>query len=243
MKKEETNRALHRSIAPEFNKGLKLVDIDTAIAEYMQDTVIPNVTEHDTVIKVPLLYGNAERWAAARKEGYIRDQRGQIQIPLVMFKRNSIERDTSLPQFKEASVLPAFKTYSKTNRYDRFSVLNNNPPVQEHYNISVPDYITVTYEIIIWTSFTEHMNKIVEAFQYATDRYWGKRDGYKFRARLDSFDNQQEVGEGSERIIRTTFTLTVNAYLLPESDDSWPTVTKSFTSKRTVFGIETIVKE
>jgi hypothetical protein len=81
--------------------------------------------------------------------------------------------------------------------------------------VSVPDYVTVSYEVMIWTSFTEHMNKIVEQFQYATDRYWGSEDGYKFRTRIDSFDNQQEVGEGSERVIRTSFTMTVNAYLLP----------------------------
>ena len=92
---------------------------------------------------------------------------------------------------------------------------------------------------MIWTSFTEHMNKIVEAFQYATDRYWGKEDGFKFRTRIDSFDNQQEVGEGSERIIRTSFTMVVNAYLLPETYDDKPTVRKSFTPKKVVWGVET----
>ena len=40
------------------------------------------------------------------------------------------------------------------------------------------------------------MNKIVEAFQYATDEYWGDKEKYKFRVRIDSFDNQTEVGEG-----------------------------------------------
>jgi hypothetical protein len=83
------------------------------------------------------------------------------------------------------------------------------------------------------------MNKIVEAFQYVTDRYWGTVDGYKFRTRIDSFDNQQEVGEGSERIIRTTFTMAVNAYLLPEMSANKPTVKKEFSKKRIVFGIET----
>jgi hypothetical protein len=56
---------------------------------------------------------------------------------------------------------------------------------------------------------------------------------------IDSFDNQQEVGEGSERIIRTTFTMTVNAYLLPERYNEKPTVKKSLTAKRIVFGVET----
>ena len=239
MNKKETNRALQRGIKPEYTKGVKLLDVDTTIAEYMVDTVIPDVEEHNSKVKVPLLYGNAERWNNARAKGYLRDQRGKIQIPLVMFKRNSIERDTSLAQFKDVNYLPAYKKYSSKNRYERFSLQTDAKRALEKYEVSVPDYVTLTYEVMIWTSFTEHMNKIVEAFQYATDRYWGKEDGFKFRTRIDSFDNQQEVGEGSERIIRTSFTMVVNAYLLPETYDDKPTVRKSFTPKKVVWGVET----
>ena len=237
MNKKETNRALQRGIDKEYTKGVKLLDVDTTIAEYMVDTVIPDVEEHGNQVKVPLLYGNAERWNNARAKGYLRDQRGKIQIPLVMFKRNSIERDTNLAQFKDVNTLPAYRKYSKQNRYERFSLQPNAQKAFEQYEVSVPDYVTVTYEVMIWTSFTEHMNTIVEAFQYATDRYWGNEDGYKFRTRIDSFDNQQEVGEGSERIIRTSFTMVVNAYLLPETYDEKPTVKKSFTPKKVVWGI------
>ena len=239
MNKKETNRALQRGIKPEFTKGVKLLDIDTTIAEYMVDTIIPDVEENGNAVKVPLLYGNAERWNNARAKGYLRDQRGKIQIPLVMFKRNSIERNDSLAQFKDISYLPAYKKYSSTNRYERFSLQSDAGPAFEQYQIKIPDYVTVTYEVMIWTSFTEHMNKIVEAFQYATDRYWGTEDGYKFRTRIDSFDNQQEVGEGSERIIRTSFTMVSNAYLLPETYDEKPIVKKSFSPKKVVWGVET----
>ena len=62
MNKKETNRALQRSISKEFVKGVKLIDVDTTIAEYMIDTVIPDVEENGNKVKVPLLYGNAERW-------------------------------------------------------------------------------------------------------------------------------------------------------------------------------------
>ena len=190
-------------------------------------------------IKVPLIYGNAERWKGARKDGYLRDERGKIQIPLVMFKRNSIERDESLQHFKDAGIMPAFQQYSSKNRYERFTLQNNIKPVMELYSVKIPDYVTLTYEVMIWTSFTEHMNKIVEAFQYATDRYWGSEEKYKFRVRINSFDNQQEVGQGSERIIRTTFTMQVNAYLLPETFNENPVVKKERSKKRVVFGIET----
>ena len=239
MNKKETNRALQRSISKEFTKGVKLLDIDTTIAEYMVDTIIPDVEENGNKVKVPLLYGNAERWNNARAKGYLRDQRGKIQIPLVMFKRNSIDRQDGMAQFKDVNTLPAYKKYSQQNRYERFSLQMGASKAFEQYEVSVPDYVTVTYEVMIWTSFTEHMNTIVEQFQYATDRYWGKEDGFKFRTRIDSFDNQQEVGEGAERIIRTSFTMVVNAYLLPETYDENPTVRKSFTPKKVVWGVET----
>ena len=239
MERKDTNRANQLSIDKQFQKGVSLIDVDGAIADYMVNYIIPDLIENGNTVKVPMIYGNAERWEGARKNGYLRDQRGRIQIPLVMFKRNSIQRDEAHPILKDVYKMPAYKKYSTTNRYDRFTTINGATPTYETYEVSVPSYVTVTYEVMIWTSFTEHMNKIVEAFQYATDRYWGNEDGYKFRTRIDSFDNQQEVGEGTERVIRTTFTMAVNAYLLPEVFDKKPVVKKRFTPKRVIFGIET----
>lgn len=241
MERKETNRANQLATEPQFVKGVKLIDIDTVISDYMVDVIIPDLQENNNTIKVPLIYGNAERWTNARKQGYLRDQRGKIQIPLVMFKRNSIERDSSMQHFREQLFMPSFQKYSAKNRYEKFSVQVGAQPVYEMYNVRVPSYVTVTYEVMIWTSFTEHMNKIVEAFQYATDRYWGKEDGYRFRVRLESFDTQQEVGEGTERIIRTVFTMVANAYLLPETFDKKPTTKKYLSKKKVVFGIETDV--
>ena len=239
MDKRETNRAKQLSIDKEFIKGVKLIDVDTTIADYMSNVILPDLTENGAKLKVPLVYGNAERWNGARKNGYLRDTRGKIQIPLVMFKRNSIERNDVMANFQEVNKIATYKKYSPKNRYERFSLQNGVSPVQEMYHVAVPHYVTVTYEVMIWTSFTEHMNKIVEAFQYATDRYWGKEDGYKFKVKIDSFDNQQEVGAGSERIIRTSFNMVVNAYLLPETYNEKPTIKKERTKKRIVFGVET----
>lgn len=239
MDKKETNRAKQLSVEKEYIKGVKLIDIDTTIADYMSSVVIPDLEENDSLVKVPLIYGNAERWNGARKDGYLRDQRGKIQVPLIMFKRNSIERNDSMANFKEVNIISTYQKYSKKNRYEKFSLQNGVAPVQDLYSVNVSDYVTLTYEVMVWTSFTQHMNQIVEAFQYATDRYWGKEDGYRFKVRIDSFDTQQEVGEGSERIIRTTFNMIVNAYLLPERYNEKPTVKKTRTVKRVVFGVET----
>lgn len=224
----------------EKGKGVRLYDVDMAIAEHMIDVVIPTVEVFREKVKVPVLYGNPERWTAVQKQGYLRDKKGQLQIPLVMFKRNSVARDESMPSSMNRNLFyPTVSKYSKKHRYDRFSQMVNTQRPVEQYNITMPDYVTVTYEVMIWTDFTEHMNEIVEAFQYATDEYWGDKTGFKFRVKIDSFDNTTEVGEGSQRIVRTSFTMAVNAYLLPEKFDNESTHKKSLSPKKVVWGIET----
>ena len=134
---------------------------------------------------------------------------------------------------------PSVSRYSKKHKYDRFSAMTATEKPVELFDIVIPDYVTLTYEVIIWTDFTEHMNRVVEAFQYATDEYWGDKSGFKFRVKIDSFDNTTEISEGSQRIVRTNFTMAVNAYLLPEQFDNESTHKKSMSGKKVVFGVET----
>ena len=224
----------------EQGKGVKLYDVDMAIAEHMIDTVLPTVEIFQEKQKVPVVYGNPERWKSVQKDGYLRDKKGMLQIPLVMFKRNSINRDDSLSNTMNRHVsYPSVSRYSKKHRYDKFSAMSSTQKPVEVYDVVIPDYVNITYEVIIWTDFTEHMNKIVEAFQYATDEYWGDKGGFKFRVKIDSFDNTTEVSEGSQRIVRTSFTMAVYAYLLPEQFDNESTHKKSIVPKKVVWGTET----
>ena len=223
----------------ELGKGVRLYDVDLAIAEHMIDTVVPSVEAFNEKIKVPVMYGNPERWASIRKNGYLRDKNGMLQIPLIMFKRNSIARDDTMPNTMNRHVsYPTVTKFSKKHKYDRFSAMTGTTRPVQQYDIVMPDYVSISYEVMIWTDFTEHMNKIVEAFQYATDEYWGDKSGFKFRVKIDNFDNTTEVGEGTQRIVRTTFTMAVNAYLLPEKFDNEPTHNKSLSPKKVVWGLE-----
>ena len=243
LKKVPINRGEQFKVeapAQEKGKGVRLYDVDLAIAEHMIDTVVPSVEEFKEKIKVPVMYGNPERWKSIQKDGYLRDKKGVIQIPLIMFKRNSIERnDTMASSMNRHVSYPSVSKYSKKHKYDKFSAMTGTQRPVEVYDVVMPDYVTVSYEVIIWTDFTEHMNKIVEAFQYATDEYWGDKSGFKFKVKIDSFDNTTEVGEGSQRIVRTTFTMLVNAYLLPEQFNNESTHKKSLTPKKVVWGVET----
>jgi len=223
----------------ELGKGVRLYDVDLAIAEHMIDTVVPSVEAFNEKIKVPVMYGNPERWSSIQKNGYLRDKNGMLQIPLIMFKRNSISRDDTMPNTMNRHIsYPTVTKFSKKHKYDRFSAMTDTTRPVQQYDIVMPDYVSISYEVMIWTDFTEHMNKIVEAFQYATDEYWGDKSGFKFRVKIDNFDNTTEVGEGTQRIVRTTFTMAVNAYLLPEKFDNEPTHTKSLSPKKVVWGLE-----
>ena len=241
LKNKPINRAnQYKRESIEQGKGVRLYDVDLAIAEHMIDTVLPTVEIFQEKQKVPVVYGNPERWKAVQQDGFLRDKKGMIQIPMVMFKRNSIARDDALSSAMNRHVsYPSISKYSKKHKYDKFSAMTGTKKPVEIYDVVMPDYVNITYEVIIWTDFTEHMNKIVEAFQYATDEYWGDKNGFKFRVRIDSFDNTTELSEGSQRIVRTNFTMAVYAYLLPEQFDNESTHKKSITPKKVVWGMET----
>jgi hypothetical protein len=241
LKNIKPNRALqYKKESIEQGKGVKLYDVDMAMAEHMIDTVLPTVEIFQEKQKIPVVYGNPERWKSVQRDGYLRDKKGVLQIPLVMFKRNSINRDDALSNTMNRHVsYPSVSRYSKKHKYDKFSAMTGTEKPVEMYDIVIPDYVNITYEVIVWTDFTEHMNKIVEAFQYATDEYWGDKGGFKFRVKIDSFDNTTEVSEGSQRIVRTNFTMAVYAYLLPEQFDNQSTHKKSMSAKKVVWGLET----
>ena len=115
LKNRPVQRALqYKKESIEQGKGVRLYDVDLAIAEHMIDTVLPTVEIFQEKQKIPVVYGNPERWKSVQKDGYLRDKKGMLQIPLVMFKRNSIERNDTLSNTMNRHVsYPSVSKYSK----------------------------------------------------------------------------------------------------------------------------------
>ena len=44
------------------------------------------------------------------------------------------------------------KSYDSRNAYDAFNVLNNRKPEKQYYAVVAPDYVTVTYQFVIYNS-------------------------------------------------------------------------------------------
>ena len=241
------NRALQTSFKGDtvkpFSVGLQ--DIDEAIFYYFQNVIQPSVIQNGARLPVPIIYGSPEKWKSFQKDGYYRDQLGKIQAPLIMFKRNSIDKNRQIANKLDANNPQNFgvftKKYTQRNAYDNFKVLNNRIPQQEYYAVIMPDYLTVTYTCVVFTYYVEQLNKIVEAMEYASDAYWGNPQRYQFKASIDSFGFQTELVNNDERIVRSTFDIKINGYIIPDILQKDITALKKFSNKtKIIFSMEAI---
>jgi hypothetical protein len=201
-----------------YNVGIQ--DIDESIKYYFENVIKPQVFQNGTMIPIPLVYGNPERWKSVQKDGYYRDKNGKIMAPIIMYRRASMDRDYNIGNKLDANnpvnYAVASKGYQKNNTYSHFDLLNNRKPVQTLQVVVIPDYVTLTYECVIWTYYIEQMNKIVESINYAANAYWGDPARFKFHARIDTFTNNETVNQGEERLIKTNFSIKLHGYIIPE---------------------------
>ncbi len=201
-----------------FSIGIQ--DIDESIMYYFQNVIRPFVIQNGTRIEVPIIYGSPEKWASFQKFGYFRDSQGRIMMPIIMFKRDSIDKVRTIANKLDANnpnnISIQGKSYSPKNAYDNFSILNNVRPQKQYYAVVVPDYITVTYTCTINTYYMDQLNKIIEAIEYASDSYWGDPSRFQFRAMIDSFTIKTELADKEERIVSSTFSIKMNGYIIPD---------------------------
>jgi len=217
------NRALNTSRKNDNIKDISigLEDIDYAIKYYFETSILPTVVQDGNRIAVPIIYGSPERWKSVQADGYYRDTNGKLVVPLIMYKRTNIEKNRNLGNKIDGNLASLFQTfetrYNQKNQYDKFSILNNRVPSKQYYVSVVPDYVTVTYDCIIFTNYVEQNNKIIESIEFAADSYWGDKSRYQFRTMIDSFATTNIINTGEDRVVTTNITLKVNGYLIPNT--------------------------
>jgi hypothetical protein len=244
-----TNRGNHISFRDDNTKpfSLGLKENDEAIVYYMENVIKPTVIQNGVVQKVPIYYGSPERWAQVQKEGYFRDLKGKIMMPVITYKRVNIEKNRNIANKLDANypnnVQLFQKPYSINNQYDQFNILNNRIPKKESYAVVMPDYVTLTYDFIISTYYVEQMNKIVEAMNYASDSYWGNKERFQFNARIDNYDTTVELVTAGNRLVKTNFSLKLNGYLIPDTvQKELSAVKKVSNATQLIFNMETVSK-
>ena len=228
--------------------SITLKDVDTSIISYVKNVINPAVQESNVRVKVPVMYGNEERWKAVRKRGILRDKNGSLMLPLIMLKRVSVEKSDMIPGYehdirRKYTEVVRNTSWSTDNRYSNFTLQVGTLPIYEQLVTTIPNYVNITYEFVLWTNFIEQMNPLVEAFMEYDKTYWGDKDTYRFICTLDSISDASEMNQDGERFIKSTFSVSTKAYLLPEETNSLVTgkmnqVQKTLSPAKIVFGLE-----
>ena len=217
-------------------------DIDYAIKWFIENEIQPQVEANGELVEVPVIYSNGEKWDNVRRLGYLRDQKGMLQSPLIMIKRNSLQERDQLKKLDvnknvSGNQIIYKNKFNKRNRYaDSIFPLQINEPVKsaELYAINVPEYVDIEYDLLIWTDFTTQMNELVEQIMpYGTFAWGNEFNKYRTFIRSLSFETINTVG--GDRIVRCNMPLTVNGTLMAEQEYRKSTVEKRYSLKQVNF--------
>jgi hypothetical protein len=227
----------------DINVGLE--DIDYAIKYYFDNVIKPMVVLDGQSHAVPTIYASPERWQSVQADGYYRDTNGKLTIPLIIYKRTNVEKNRNLGNKIDGNNVSLFQLfpsrYNAKNFYDSFSALTNRKPSQQYYMSVVPDYVTVTYDVVVFTNYVAENNKIIEAIEFASDSYWGDENRWHFRTMLDSLATTTTINTGEDRFAQTSITLRVNGYLIPDSiNKKLANSSLGYTTSQVVFGMEVV---
>lgn len=227
--------------------SVTIYDIDHAVKWFIQNVIRPTIDEDENLVNVPVLFSTGEKWAAAQRAGYLRDKNGAIQSPLIMLRRTSMDPRTDLENnnvlrgisYNTGNKMLFERKYTAANRYDRFSVYNQITPMREFYAVDFPKFVSVNYDLVIWTNGMEHLNEICEQIIYYDGKAWG--DAYKFITYTDtpSFELTNDIG--SDRIVRAAFTLRTQGHLIPDRTGNDSGLEKFYGVTKTMIATETEV--
>ena len=238
------NRALQTRRDDDVLRNAKrtLYDIDFAIKWYIDNEIQPQITDRDQKIPVPVIFANGEKWDNVRRLGYLRDEKGMLQSPLIMLKRNSaIERDNlktlDVNRQYAGNQLVHKNRYNERNRYEDelFPLPKYEPqPSQTIYVIDIPKYVTVEYDMMLWCDFTSQLNDLIDQILPYGRFLWGN-EGNRFATSIGqaSFETVNTIGE--DRLVRASVPLTVQGTLLSESEARISTLKKMYSVKKLSF--------
>mgnify|MGYP003348852756 CR=1 FL=1 len=121
FKKREVQRSVKDDDVKRLHIGLR--DIDETIVYYFKNVIRPSVIQNGSKVNVPVLYGSPERWASIQKDAYYRDKKGAIMMPILMFKRDSLEKNRSLANKLDANMPNLYTSWQKSYNDKNFYII------------------------------------------------------------------------------------------------------------------------
>jgi len=241
---QQLNRAEQTRRDDDVIRGAQrtVYDIDYAIKSYIENEIEPQITSNENLINVPVIFSNGEKWDNVRRLGYIRDEKGKLQSPLIMIKRSSLqERDNKkgldVNRTLSDNRIIYKSRYNEKNRYqDELFPIPTNPPANSSkiYVVDIPKYVNIEYEMMLWCDFTTQMNELVDQILPYSRFAWGNESNrYETMIGNVSFETVNTTGE--DRLVRATIPLTVMGTLLSDHETKISTLKKMYSVKKVVF--------
>lgn len=220
---------------------ITLHDIDYAIYYHITENVKPRITENDSTIPVPVMFANGEKWSQIRQYGFMRDNNKKVLAPVIVLRRTNTTADDRFPMvntnlFGPATFSPKTRIvpYKTTNmQFDRLQGQYVSKDSFEFYVQDVPDYVRISYDMILWTDLQEQMNHVVQPFISISDHVWG--DYHKFRTKVMDITHDNVNVPGEDRLIKTTIQLQVDGHLRTEYDYQQSKIQKAYSIKKVRF--------
>lgn len=224
-------------------------DLDYAVFNLFNKQIPLYYDLHGEINKVPVIFATGERFAILRRKKPITDKSGALILPLISITRTNLENkpqkgianNEMIPEtfirkisdnnteYRQLNNFEGFKNLKHTNKNtdlksSRFSLkpqIKNN--IYETIEIPPVKYIGASYEITIWSSFTQQMNKIIETIMSSYTVNPGQqfriesKKGYWFPAFVESsFSQDTNYADytDAERYIKYSMTLSTTGYIL-----------------------------
>jgi len=219
-----------------------LYDIDFAIKHYIDNEIQPQIQENQELVAVPTIFSSGEKWDAVRRLGYVHDEKGMIQCPLIMINRNSaVERDNmrtlDVNRQPNNNVFIGKKPFNHRTRFEKDPYVGQ-PTTPMHsseiYIVDIPKYVTVEYDLLIWCNFTDQLNEVTEQILMHARYAWGN-DGNRFTTSIGSITYETSNNIGEDRLVRATIPITVYGSLLSGFESRESTLKKQFSVKKVSF--------
>ena len=223
-----------------------LEDVDYAVFNLFNKQIPLFYEINNEVKKVPVIFATGERFAILRRRQPITDRTGALILPLISISRGSIENVPSkgisnnqmIPEVITKRIAESNTVWRQNQNFEGLDNLKHTdkvgtgslsfkPQIKNNIyeTIEVPPvkYFGVSYEITIWASFTQQMNKLITAIMSAYTLNPGQQfrieseKGYWFPAFIDSsFSQDTNYADytDAERYIKYTMSLSSTGYII-----------------------------
>ena len=237
-------------------------DLDKSVFNLFDKEMPLFYSHHGKRNKVPVIFASGERFAVLARKRPITDENGALILPLISITRTSID---NIPQkgisnnqmFPNTIVKRISKKDLAFRQSSNIEGLNNSedststdepdislkPRIEKNIieTIEMPPvkYFSANYEISIWSSFTQQMNKLLEAIMNAYTLNPGQQfqlesdKGYKFSGFIDSSfaqDANYSDFTDAERYIKYNLVMNATGYIIAPNIEGGKTALRSFLS-------------